>query len=143
MTSSKYLWSGFLFFSFLVTLAEGWGVTSEPFKTKPNTHDNKSRSDRRDFLQSSVLAFATIASIGPLSPKAVMAAGSQDPFAALDSFAASVGSTPPSSLNPSSNKGSSNSSSDKGAPQPSGSSEMSEALKAIRKQKQIDPRTHG
>ena len=150
MTSSPY----FLLF-YLLACAHGWSMPLESFKTKPSTnndrhnnHDITTFLGRRDFFsQSSLLTLSTIVSLGPLSPISVSAADADDPFAALDAFAATVGSTPPSSsslTNTPANSSSNNDNSGKGrGPQSNGSSDMNEALKDIRKQKRIDPRTHG
>mmetsp|Transcript_36536 Transcript_36536/g.88551 ORF Transcript_36536/g.88551 Transcript_36536/m.88551 type:complete len:152 (-) Transcript_36536:115-570(-) len=151
MASSRLLTclrSSFIQVSFLLAFTYGWEMASTLCKNKPITRDNNSVSDRRDFLQSSLLASATITSAGTLSsPQTATAADSDDPFAALDSFAATIGSTPPSSINPppskTGNSASPSSDTKQGATQPTGSSDMSEALKDMRKQRQIDPRTHG
>ncbi|KAL3937430.1 MAG: hypothetical protein SGBAC_007462 [Bacillariaceae sp.] len=139
------LFSWFILVSFLLESADGWGIAPGQCKIRPNTSDNNSNSDRRDFLQSSLSTFTTVASIGTLSSQTATTIDVEDPFAALDSFAASVGSTPPSNLNnpPTTGNSASPSSDAKGASQPAGSSDMSEALKDIRKQKTIGPTTHG
>ncbi|CAJ1952342.1 unnamed protein product [Cylindrotheca closterium] len=142
---SSSLLTGLILAACLLSFVHGWGVTPKPWNTKPritDTDNNSISGDRRIFLQSSLLsASTTVARFGPLSPQTAIAADNDDPFAALDSFAATVGSTPPNSLNPPPNPTSS--SNPKGASQPTGPSDMSEALKDIRKQTKIDPRTHG